>query len=474
MKTKFVLFLVIALLAAAGQAQNQCLVSDRAIDCWTRYNPVQGLPITQAQADAATQQAEAATQKTVAATNTGIPSLVSPSGSSVKDFLTLLSASVESTSLTTADGQTLTLDYNPPITILGAEDALKLQATFTPPVLNSQLTTHFASDPAALTPFDDDLTDTDNVAISATVQPTSERFGRSIAPHRTAFRAMMNAIAPDRSAWLRALGRAVVDSGLSAETQTFASLAANQQQAALQAFETAAQQQQAFLKTVGAFAGKFAELLNNQPQLYGSALYNARKNVVGPNEWTAKVTYEMARQNLNAFRKKYGATCNDAAFEAKDQAAKAAAANCATLLQNFAGQDTLADDRLTFSLEYHRTNRRWIAGDPDLQGFEFGYPRAHDFEYEVKYGRTLHGKTTGTNNGRIDLSFQYSDVVDPTDPSNDVSSRGVGSITYTLKISDSVSLPISLTYANHAADLGNVDQKLNAHFGLVYKLPTGK
>ena len=461
------LLLALSLVCAVAAAQ-ECQLSDTALGCWTRYNPVSGSALTQAQVDAAAQQSEAATQKSVAAANTGISSLVSPSASSVKDFLSLISASVESASLTSS-GQAVTLDYNPPIKILGADHALKLQATFNQPELNQQLTTHFASDPGALKPFEDDLTDTDDLALSGTVQPTSERFGRSIVPHRATFRAMMNAVLPDRSSWQQALGQAIVASGLSAETQTFASLPAEQQQAAMQAVESAAKQQQAVLRTAGAFASKFARLLNNQPQLYGSALYDSRKNVVGPNEWTAKVTYELSSTNLNAFRRKYGTTCTETAL-----AARTTAAQCARLLQNFAGSDAVDDDRLSFSLEYHRTNRRWIKGDPNLQGFEFGYARAHNFEYEVKYGRTLQGDSMGSSNGRVDLSFRYEDVEDPTNTANDVKSRGVGAITYTQKINDSLSIPISLVYANHTANLGDVDRKLNAHFGLVYKLPTGK
>lgn len=454
------LLLALALFAPVAQAQ-ECKLTDTVVDCWMRFNPSAGVPVTQKTAE------ETQTQKTVTLTNTGIASLVSPSSSVVKDFLSLLSASVESKALT-SNGQAITFDYNPPVKILGASNALKLQATVNEPQVNQQLTTHFANNAAGLTPFQNDLADIDDVALSGTVQPTSERFGRSIVPHRPMFRLMLNAIVPDRSTWLRALGSAVASvDALQSETQTFDSLPADKQQATLEAIEAAAKQQQTFLRAAGGFSSKFARLLNNQPQLYATALYNARKNVVGPNEWTAKLTYEIGAQNLNSFRRKHGESCTEAAL-----AAKATAAQCARLIQTFASDD-LDDDRLTMSLEYHRTNRRWIKGDADLGGFEFGYPRAHSFVCEVKYGRTMQGAVLGTSNGRVDLSFRYEDVRNPSDASKNVKSRGVGAITYTQKMNDSFSLPVSLVYASHQADLGNVDKKFNAHFGLVYKLPTG-
>ncbi len=86
----------------------------------------------------------------------------------------------------------------------------------------------------------------------------------------------------------------------------------------------------------------------------------------------------------------------------------------------------------------------------------------------------MQGVATTINNGRIDLSFRFEDVKDPSDPTKNARSRGIGSITYTQKINDSLSIPVSLLFANHSSDLGDVNKKFNAHFGLVYKLPTGK
>jgi len=450
--------LTVSFFAITAQAQ-QCELTDTVLACWMRFNPAAGTDVTQPT------PTENATQQVVAAANTGISSFISPSGSAVQDFLSLLSASLESSSLST-NGQALTFDYNPPIQILGMDHALKLQAVFVEPPLNDQLTAHFSGNTAALEPFDKALTNTDDVAMSATFQPTSERWGRSIVPHRPMFRLMLNSLVPNRNQWLVALATAVANVPNLTSNQTFDSLSSDQQLSAMQAIETAAKSQQSFLRAVGGFAEKFALLLNNQPQLYATALYDVRKNVVGPNEWTAKFTYEIGANNLNAFRRRFGTVCNETSL-----ASTATAAQCAHSLQTFAGSAATADDRLAISLEYHRTNQRWIKGDPNLGGFEFGYPRAHEFAFELTYGQTLRGTATSPNNGRIDLSFRYEDVRNPSDATKNVRSRAIGSITYTQKINDSFSFPVSLIYANHAANLGTVDKKLNTHFGLLYKLP---
>lgn len=473
MKTRIILLLIVIVLLPLTSSAQQCKLTDTVVGCWMRFNPAAGTDVNEKT------PAEADAQKDVAAANTGISSLVSPSGSAVKDFLSLLSMSLESSTLT-SKGQAFTFDYNPPFKILGADHALKLQAAFAEAKLNPQLNDHFANAAPTLKKFTDSLTNTDDVAISASFQPTSERFGRSLVPHRALFQAMLNGIAPDRSDWQQALLKEFQENedleDLESEEQTFSSLPEGKRKKAMEAVEAAAKEQQTFLGAVGSFAGAFAQLLNNQPQLYASALYNARKNVVGPNDLTAKFTYEIGWHNLNSFLRAHGSRCNKDSLATQanedEEAAATRAEQCVGLLQTFAEQEVTDDDRFVVSIEYHRTNQRWIKGDPNLGGFEFGYPRAHNLASELKYGRTMQGKTTDKNSGRIDLSFRYEDVRNPSDASKNVKSRAIGAITYTLKISDSVSIPVSLLYANHKSDLGDVNKKLNAHFGLVYKLPS--
>lgn len=454
--TSAILFtLLLAVPVLAQQQAPQCDETDTPLSCWLKYNP--------APQEAAAQAADTA-EDTVVTANTGLSSLASPSSTALKDFLSLLSASIESSSLTTG-GQAFTFDYNPKIEILGAPDALKLQAWLAKPELNDKYIAALGTNAAALKNAEDDLTSTDNVTFSATVQPTSQKFGRSIDSHRAVFEAMLISLVPaDLAVKNAALVAAITDGGIVSETQAFSTVDVAKRSATITAFETAARQQAALRKPLAVLGNTFAKLLNNQPQLYGSAIYKSQKNIVGPNTFSGKLTYEMGAKNLNGFRRKYGSTCDELSL-----ADSSTAARCVGLLNTYAGTSDLADDRLVLSLEYNRSNQRWIS-DPSLS-VAFGYPRSNSLAFELKYGRTLMGNLTGATNGRIDAAVKYEDVTNDGDPTLNVSSRSSGSITYTMKINDTLALPLSLVYASDPGDLSDADKKLNAHFGLVYKLP---
>jgi hypothetical protein len=214
------------------------------------------------------------------------------------------------------------------------------------------------------------------------------------------------------------------------------------------------------------FAQRFAMLLNNQPQLYGSVLYRARRSVAGPNERSARITYEMGRRNLNRFYHD-NKTCRSLTN----------AAECAEKLETFAGTTMNEDpaDRLTISAEYRTSDGRAVAL-PDY-GVSFTSSRAHSLVYSLAYGRDH----MMNRNGRIDLAVNYEDTavskttdLIPTeaiiDASKAIRDRFVASATYTYKITDNMALPLSLIYANHAAYLGDVDRRLNAHIGVTFKM----
>jgi hypothetical protein len=459
MKKAYALFLLFALpCVMPAEAQEHCDPADTLAQCWAKLG--NGFPSAAPAAQAATVSAVKAdqAQKTEAAANTGVPALVTPTPSSLTDFLSLLSTTLQSSTFK-SQGDTLTFDYNPPVAILGADHALKFEAAFVKPKLNDKVKDGLGSNAAALKKFDDSLANTDDATFSAALQPTSQTFGRSIAPHRQMFVAMEAAVLMKNNSLAdnnNALEEALIAAGVSAETQPFSDLGDKGA-----AFEDAARQQAALAKSLTAFDRSFIKLLNNQPQLFFTAIYEARRNIVGPNEWTAKLTYEMSSRNLNGFRKGPGAACSSPPPDA--------AAGCAAALVTYADEPKLADDRLAVSAEYHHMDRRWIADS--ASGLAFGYPSVKSLVYSITYGRTMVGTMTTPNNGRIDLALQYEDRRNGADPTKDVRSRATGSITYTQKLSDNVSFPISLVYANHASDLANVDRKLNVHFGIIFKMP---
>jgi hypothetical protein len=208
----------------------------------------------------------------------------------------------------------------------------------------------------------------------------------------------------------------------------------------------------------------FVRLLNNQPQFYATALEHARDKLVGPNETSAKVTYEIPfAPNLNTFYAGDGRSCTPGAA-----IAAARAADCATKLRALAGTTpdaTNSQSRLAIAAEYHELAKT----DINLTQYtvKLQKPGSHSFSGSLTFGYVLDTKGDVTKSDRIDVSVTYENV--SGDPLK--KDRGIGSLTFTKKLSDTMTFPISLVYANHARYLSTVDRKLNVHFGLVYKMP---
>lgn len=445
-------FLLLLTASAFGQeAEAPCARAETVGECISR--------IREEAAKATTAATSEQTANDVAAANTGITNLQSASASSLKDFLSLLSASLESATLED-DGQALTFDWNPRIDFLGIDFGdrrpFKLQAVFTNGTLNSQLQTALASNATALKDLDESLAFEDDVAVSATFTRNSEIFGRSIAPHRdyyqnwleAAMTANVNAADDDAfDALLISLPNVTqntrFDSITDPSRQETARRLVAQHARSLHGTDTAIRQ----------FHDAFAKLLNNQSQVYISGTYNARRNVVGPNEFRVKGTFEWGPENLTTF-KRNNSLCTDATIVTN-------AVQCSTDLVEYA--KNAAKDRLAISVDYARTNRRWI-DLPDL-GVAFGIPRATAYTYSLTYGRTLRTATANTG-GRIDFGVHFED-----NEEKNIDDREKIALTYTYKVSDGVNVPFSVIYATDDDDLVDADRKFSANFGLVFKVP---
>jgi hypothetical protein len=384
MKKLSTLLVSVVLFSLPVMAQEHCDPGDTLSKCWEKLGnafPVSqaaspmttAAPMTKSDASKVAAAQSDATQKSMASINTGVPAIASQTGSALADFLSLLSATLQTSSFK-SEGDTLTFDYNPPISLLGKENALKFEAVFAKPKLNDKVNTGLATNAAALKKFDDSLSNTDDATFSAAFQPTGKTFGRSIGPHRTMFEDMEIAVVLSRANALVKNNVALVAAVKAANVFTVDPLMGTLSDKDRETFEDAARQQAALRKSLGSFDRAFIKLLNNQPQLYFNATFEGRRNIVGPNEWSQKLTYEMKGRNLNGFRKGPGAGCASAAEDDKKE-------KCAAALVAYADEPTLRDDGLAFSAEYHRVNRRWIA-DTDT-GLAFGYPRARSVVYSI-------------------------------------------------------------------------------------------
>ena len=490
MRNACIAFVSAVLLAAAAQAAEHCQPSDTVRQCVHRFLFVLPDESDVQKTDAAASAAKS-TQKAVSAVNTGITNLLSPSQTALKDFLSLLSVSGEKGSAGDA-GTPLTFDYNLPVSLFGEGYKLKLQTVLAKPDLSSDLTSRLTGNDAAVTSLKNSFSYSDDITTSATLNPSSQRFGRSIAPHRAVFEDMLVSLFnTDPQADQRA-GQFFKDAGVSTaknavknfDSRLDALIPDASARGKVIADLEASAQGAAFTDAV-AFAKNFTALLNNQPQLYGSALYHSRKDIAGANERSAKLTYEMGRHNLNEF---YGGAGHDCAPGMTINPSL-----CATALNKFAQTTGAADstDRVAVSVEYNRTDPVTVT----LPQFSVDYslPSGHKLVYSITYGRTLAETAADMmKEDRLDVAINYEDtklahasdnvplrIIRPFDDTSTATppprDRFVGSITYTHKINDNFALPLSLVYANHASFLpGDVTRKLNAHFGLVYKLPSSK
>lgn len=451
---KRVAAIVLVILASVPHVYAQtkaCDQTDTPLSCWLKFNPE--LP-DDAKA-AANKAKQDATKNAVAEANTGNTAVTSTTATALKDFLSVFAASVDSAAVS-EKGNAVTFDWNLPFPSAD-QRFVKLQSVFTKPQISDSVSKALVNNADAVKQLNDGLSNTDDVAASLTYTPLNERYGRSITPHLPMYRALQSGIdvalkkEQDKARRRLEIAFPAADKGFSAIPEA-------ERAAAIATFQAAAEAAQSTLQQTDALVMAFARLLNNQPQIYGSVIYHDRKDIVGPSTVSGKVTYEIGTRNLNAFRAE-NHDCEKATIAAN-------AVTCLAKLKAFAKPgDVDSAPRLALSLEYQQSR----AGRVDLSEFHVTdpvtSPHSHSLIGTATYGRSI--TAAAGRDGRIDVTASYQNVSnDPTKKD-----RFVGSVTYTQKITDTMSLPFSLIYANHSQFLSDVDRKLNVHFGISYKLP---
>src|SRR5258708_4912049 len=461
------------------RADDHCLPTETIRQCYHRFVPELPTDKQEATETAAMQKATSDMHKSVANANTGITNLTSTLQSALKDFLSVLSGAVDM-SAQGNDAKPVTLDYNIPVNLLGEQTQVKFQAVLAKPDLSADLLQRLGDNAAGKKALQDSLSYGDDVTVSATLNPATQGFGRSFIPHRKFFQNLLAVAFTSDPAADEALQNLIDDFG-DAKLDTPITLLfpddTVKQQRALATIETA--MRAAAPTAAFELSRHFAFLLNNQPQLYGSAIYHSRTEIAGSNETSAKLTYELGAHNLNWFYAA-NADCTPTA------GTRAATSRCVNKRTQYAEKSAAAtSDRFSLSVQYNRTDH--IAVDLPQYTINYTVPSGHKFIYSVIYGRPMSVSQPTEKDGRVDFSLN-SDATKTTKAEDVVSlshrtplaaattvpphDRLVASITFTQKLSDTISVPVSLIYANHAQFLSTVDKKLNVHFGLVYKLPT--
>ncbi len=215
---------------------------------------------------------------------------------------------------------------------------------------------------------------------------------------------------------------------------------------------------------IDAGLNRFANLLDNQPQLTFSANKWFRDSVVGGDETAIKVSYERGMANLNGALKR---RCQeDLDTSAPETLSEETLTRCLADYTRFVKdhKDAVTDgNKLSFSAEYADVKDKvFDLPDHDLTGLTINAAK----KLVIAAGWSRKFLTAGEGEPiRLDFTGRYEDVSD--DPER--RDRGVFTLAVTRRIGGA-EVPFGIVYANHGEFLGDVDERLSAHVGLKFSL----
>jgi hypothetical protein len=441
----------LALFAASSANAQQCTSADTPLTCYRKYNPL-----------------ATAVAQDVATTNTGSPTATTQAtATALRDFLSFFSAGVDAGTVI-ENATSVTLDWNFPFPFIEDNDKVKVQSVFSDPSLAADVQTPLGSNATAAKST---LTNFDDIATLISYDPVNQHLGRSIAPHVKLF----GALYPNSASLFATLGqtlhdnKAALPSGFNETTLFSAITDATLQKTVISQFETAAAAQKNAVTVSTAVLKALTQLINNQPQAYVGGIYHYRNQLVGPDEFSVKGTFELSPKSLNRFLKDNADVCAKAVTGVADSNATV----CESRMVSFAAvgdpsAQPSASDRLSFSIQYTQTKSESV----DLTKFNVVAPNTpvvrpgtHSLTYSLTYGHPI--TSSKIKDARVDVAVNYDNISnDPT-----MKDRFVASLTFSQKISDTLTLPLSFTYANHTQYLPQTDRRLGVHFGISYKIP---
>jgi hypothetical protein len=191
-----------------------------------------------------------------------------------------------------------------------------------------------------------------------------------------------------------------------------------------------------------------AEAAMDQSQFWGAAQYHYTDALIGAREAKVNLTYELAMSSEAAATfSRYLVARPD--FNSLDDVSDS-------------DSTPAAKPRFSFTGAYDQVQRRTFAL-PALASLI--KPSSHTVSLAIVAGWKI-ATLSNNRNARLDLNGTFEN-----DSSNAAKkNRVIGSLTFTQKLSDKITLPLALVYASHANDL-DVTRRFSAHFGISYKLP---
>ena len=424
-----------------------------------------------------------------------------------RDLLSLFAAALQSYSA--SGGQALTFDYKIPG--LGKSLAANAQLVLRQPQLNEKFLEQYADQADVVKNLENELSYGDDLAFTLTIGPTAKKAEEKIqkafqtaatpvliartvdvaeARPEIAVARSMRAPATVADVQVRrqtAVARSMAAVGLTVEDVPagfgyFDAVLRREPAAAPMARPTDAASRgrveaaMPMLREIAISSTEIAEeladdiavLAANQSKFTLDASYRDRQEAIGPKEWFVKTTYEwgvgtniakrLEENNAADCATKYRRTA-ELDEDCQEPYARA-------LKEAVDDPDVKMGSRVTFALEYHDLSEVNLT-----QPVTFNLKGSRSLVYSLVAGRDLLMDNEVDKRGRIELSISYDDVTDDNEPEKARKDRFIGKLTYSQRINDQLDIPISLTYANHSDYLTDVDRKLNAHFGISYKLP---
>lgn len=198
-----------------------------------------------------------------------------------------------------------------------------------------------------------------------------------------------------------------------------------------------------------------ADLINNQPQLLVEASYRDRDSLVGPNSWSAKVSYEWSPVNMNSLRKALD----------RDASGKIRLSSLTDYLSSVRPRLSLEKaPRFKASFMVEEMGHYRVAFPDD--GVSLDQDSSRKLTGSLATGLYTWLDDQGNQTGRLDLEGSYEDVSD--DPMRQ--DRAVVTLSYGQKVSDKSTGTVSLAWASKPELLGEVNKELSAVVGLKWSL----
>jgi hypothetical protein len=454
-------------LAVSTSIEEKCERTESIQGCTDRINNLGVAADPAAAVTPTATEAKQAAPSILDLVNTG-----DPGNSTITDYLPLLRLLLDNGSLG-EDGEKIGFEYSKTFGSGKKRIQTKLSAAFEKPGVYEPIeqAMRAATLDDELSALGDDISAQDNLAIGLSFTVASEKFGRDPRLHQPRLEKLI----------------AAADSGNPAEInarrtlrvfQTERGLDPNEQEVAFcQLIPDDGNSEglrQAYMALVEAhilanraairgFAAKLRnagfydvlELINNQPQIVGSATYRSRTEAAGPNELKLQVSWEVGLKDLNGLRSSETATCGGAG-----------SLEC---LQEFLGDDKLVSGetrpmRFKFDADYTKIERlSFVLPAP---GFSYFAEPVERLSVSAAGGIDVGKGMIAGKRARLDGKLTYEDFSD--DPLRQ--DRGIATVTLTYPILPGFYLSLGAIYATKPEFRGEVDKEIGARAGFTYKI----